>query len=306
MKLRGYLLAALAAAAYGTNPLFAIHLYDNGLNANSVLLFRYLLGLPLLALMLAARGRRLSLSRTEAGPVAVLGIMMAFSSLALFESYNYLNSGVASTLLFVYPVMVALLMMFFFHERFKVTTAVCLTVMAVGLFLLMRGGDGAMLNVFGVVLVMVSSLTYAIYLVMVNVSSPIRRMPTLRLLFWTLAFGSLVFVAMIPLGQPLTLPSCGADWLNLSALAVIPTLFSLACTTMAIQIVGSTTTAIFGALEPVTALFLSYFALGQALTPRDLAGAALILAATTLVVVSDRVEPVLLRVRRMFPPLLRH
>lgn len=306
MKLRGYLLAALAAAAYGTNPLFAIHLYDNGLNANSVLLFRYLLGLPLLALMLAARGRRLSLSRTEAGPVAVLGIMMAFSSLALFESYNYLNSGVASTLLFVYPVMVALLMMFFFHERFKVTTAVCLTVMAVGLFLLMRGGDGAMLNVFGVVLVMVSSLTYAIYLVMINVSSPIRRMPTLRLLFWTLAFGSLVFVAMIPLGQPLTLPRCGADWLNLGALAVIPTLFSLACTTMAIQIVGSTTTAIFGALEPVTALFLSYFALGQALTPRDLAGAALILAATTLVVVSDRVEPVLLRVRRMFPPLLRH
>ena len=306
MKLRGYLLAALAAAAYGTNPLFAIHLYDNGLNANSVLLFRYLLGLPLLALMLAARGRRLSLSRTEAGPVAVLGIMMAFSSLALFESYNYLNSGVASTLLFVYPVMVALMMMFFFHERFKVTTAVCLTVMAVGLFLLMRGGDGAMLNVFGVVLVMVSSLTYAIYLVMVNVSSPIRRMPTLRLLFWTLAFGSLVFVAMIPLGQPLTLPRCGADWLNLGALAVIPTLFSLACRTMAIQIVGSTTTAIFGALEPVTALFLSYFALGQALTPRDLAGAALILAATTLVVVSDRVEPVLLRVRRMFPPLLRH
>ena len=49
-ELKGYLLAAIAAAAYGTNPAFAIPLYDQGMNPNTVLLFRYMMGIPLLAL----------------------------------------------------------------------------------------------------------------------------------------------------------------------------------------------------------------------------------------------------------------
>ena len=62
-KIKGYLLAALAAATYGTNPVFAIPLYDDGMNANSVLLFRYLLSLPMLALMARMRGRSLKMPR---------------------------------------------------------------------------------------------------------------------------------------------------------------------------------------------------------------------------------------------------
>ena len=89
MKLKGYLLAALSAAAYGTNPAFAIPLYEQDMNAISVLLFRYLLGLPLLAVLILARGRNFRLTKEETGPVAVLGILMAFSSLSLFESYKF-------------------------------------------------------------------------------------------------------------------------------------------------------------------------------------------------------------------------
>ena len=205
MKLKGYLLAAGAAAAYGTIPLFALNLYAEGMNANSVLLFRYLLGLPILALMLWTRGRSLRVSATELKPLAVLGFLMAISSLTLFESYNYINSGVASTLLFVYPIMVALLMVFFFHEKFAVSTGICLVVMASGLLLLMRNGDGGGLNAYGFLLVMLSSLTYALYIVMINVSKVVRTIPTLVQLFYVLAFGSVVFMCMIPFGNTLTL-----------------------------------------------------------------------------------------------------
>ncbi len=305
MKIKGYILAALAAAAYGTNPLFAINLYQHGMNANSVLIFRYLLGLPLLAAMILLRGHSLALRAREIVPVAVLGVLMAFSSLTLFESYNYMNSGIASTLLFVYPVMVALLMTFFFHERFKTMTGVCLAVMAGGLMLLMRNESGVALSGFGILLVMVSSLTYAFYIVMVNVSATVKAIPTLKLLFYVLLFGSSVFFFMIPLDNPLILPGGWQDWFNLAALAVIPTLLSLTCTTVAIQYVGPTTTAIFGALEPVTAVVLSVVALGQTITAREITGALLIVAATTLVVIGDSIEPALLRVRKMFPAI-RH
>ena len=303
MKLKGYILAALAAATYGTNPAFAVPLYEHGLNPNTVLLFRYLMGVPILALMVMLRGHSLKVSRKELTPLAILGVLMGISSLTLFESYNYLNSGIASTLLFVYPVMVALLMTFFFHERFRATTGICLVVMGAGLIMLLRAPEGMEISGFGVLLVMLSSLTYALYLVMTNVSKTVQGIPTLKILFWQLVFGSMVFMFMMCLGTPFTPVTHSTDWINLVALTVLPTVVSLSCTTVAIHCIGSTPTAIFGALEPLTAVVLSVVTLGQSITPRELGGGLLIVIATTLVVAADPVDKVLLRMRKMFPRL---
>lgn len=303
IKVKGYLLAALAAASYGTNPAFAVPLYGDGMNPVSVLLFRYGLCLPILAVMLLARGRSLAIRRNEIIPAAVLGVLMAISSLTLFESYAYMNSGIASTLLFIYPILVAVLMSFFWHEKFRATTGLCLVIMGAGLLLLLRTEAGFSLSMWGCVLVFLSSLTYALYLVMTNVNKTVQKMPTTKLLFWQFLFGMVVFLFVFALGTPLTLPTQSWGWLNLVALAVIPTIISLAFTTEAIHCIGSTPTAIFGALEPLTAVVLSVFFLGQDLTSRELVGGILIMLATTLVVASDPVDRVLLRVRRMFPPL---
>lgn len=299
--LKGYLLAAIAAAAYGTNPAFAVPLYDQGMNPNSVLLFRYLLSIPLLAAIMLVRGVGFRLSRQQIIPTAILGILMATSSLTLFESYNYMNSGVASTLLFVYPVMVAVMMIFLFNERFRSSTAICLALMCCGLFLLMKPQGGQSVSGYGCLLVMVSALTYAIYIIFVNVSRTIRTIPTTQLLFHVLCWGSVVFLVMIPMGNTLTTPPRTEGWLNLLALAVIPTVISLACTTRAIQLIGSTPTAILGALEPVSAVILSVCVLGQTLTITDIAGGLLIVAATTIVIAGEPIDRLLLRMRKMFP-----
>jgi len=305
LKAKGYIMAALAAASYGTNPAFAVPLYEHGMNPASVLILRYVLGLPLLAVMLKTRGHSLRIRRHEFAPLAILGVLMAISSLTLFEAYNYMNSGIASTLLFVYPVLVAVLMTFFFHERFRATTGICLVVMTVGLVLLLRAPAGVEVSWMGVLLVMMSSLTYALYLVMTNVSATVQAIPTLRLLFYQLLFGSGVFWLMLLAGTPFTPPAAGLDYVYLLALALFPTVISLGCTTVAIHTIGSTATAIFGALEPVTAVVLSVAALGQSVTVRELFGGLLIVLATTLVVAADPVDRVLLRVRKLFPPLRR-
>lgn len=305
-KIKGYGLAAFAAAAYGTNPAFAVPLYEQGMNPVSVLFFRYVIGLPLLFVLMKIRGVDARLHKNEIIPVAILGVLMALSSLTLFESYEYMNSGVASTLLFVYPVMVAVLMMFFFHERFKSSTALCLVVMGFGLWFLIRTQGDVSISSYGLTLVMLSAMTYAIYIVMVNVSSTVRHIPTTRLLFYLLTFGSLVYVAILSAGTPVSLPGKYTGWLNLAALALVPTLISLACTTRAIQLIGSTPTAILGALEPVSAVILSVLVLGQPLTEREVIGGALIIVATTIVVANEPVDKVILRVRKMFPRRRRH
>lgn len=296
-------MAALAAAAYGTNPAFAVPLYAEGMNPVCVLLFRYLFSLPILALMMAARGRSMRINKAEAIQLAILGVLMALSSLGLFESYNYMNSGVASTLLFVYPVMVAVMMSFFFHEPFRMSTGICLIVMGGGLYMLMKGDSGSETGMMGIVLVMLSSLTYALYLVMTNVSKVLHGVSTLKMLFYVILFGSSVFIFALLAGTPFTAPPGGTAWINLVALALIPTVLSLGCTTVAINAIGSTPTAIFGALEPVTAVVLSVVLLGQDITAREIGGGLLIVAATSIVIASGPVDKVLLRVRKMLPAL---
>lgn len=301
MKMKGYAFAALAAASYGTNPAFAVPLYHDGMNPLSVLLYRYGFCLPILACMLLLRGRSLRLHRHEILPLAVLGILMAISSLTLFEAYNYMNSGVASTLLFIYPVLVAVLMTFFYHEKFRATTGLCLLIMGVGLWLMLRTDGDITVNPWGCLLVFISSLTYAFYLVMTNVNHTVQKIPTLKLLFWQFLFGSCVFLFTMALGDPLILPSQSWGWLNLIALALLPSVISLGFTTEAIHCIGSTPTAIFGALEPLTAVLLSVIILGQTMLPREILGGALIMLATTVVVASDPIDRALIRMRKMFP-----
>ncbi len=301
MKLKGYLLAAIAAATYGTNPAFAVPLYNHGMNPSSVLFFRYILGLPLLIIMLRARGHSVLLRKKEFMLTAILGVLMGISSLSLFASYNYLNSGIASTLLFVYPIIVAIVMTLVFREKFRITTGISLVIMASGILLLLKMPKGVSISGYGVLLVMLSSLTYAIYLVMTNISKTLQNIPTLRLLFWQLLFGSFVFIFMFCIGSPITVPAYASDWINILALAILPTVISLGCTTIAIHSIGSTSTAIFGALEPVTAVILSVVVLNQGISEREIYGGILIIIATTLIIISDHVDKILLRMRKMFP-----
>lgn len=298
---RGYLLAAVAAAAYGTNPAFAIPLYEMGMNPSSVLLFRYLLGLPIIACIMMARNVSFGLRKDEIVHVVILGVLMALSSLTLFESYKYMNSGIASTLLFVYPIMVAVLMMFLFHEKFKASVGICLIIMSAGLMLLMKTQGNEAISLTGILLVMISAGTYAIYIILVNVSRTVRLIPTTKLLFYVLSSGTVFYFLLIPLGFNMTLPARWGGWWALAALAIIPTVLSLACTTRAIQLIGSTPTAIFGALEPVSAVILSVTFLDQTITVREIAGGVLIIIATTIVIADSSVDKILLRVRKMFP-----
>lgn len=301
-KAKGYALGAIAAATYGMNPLFALPLYADGMNPDSVLFFRYLFAIPLVGLMLKARGRSLRVERRALLPLAGMGLLVALSSLALFLSYNYIAAGIASTMLFVYPILVALIMTLVFHERITLQTVVCIALALVGIGLLYRSADGVTLSLAGTVFVMVSALAYALYIVGVN-RPGLKHIATLNVTFYVLLFGLVLFVARFACGVAFTLPHTWYLWGCVVALAVFPTAISFLCTTSAIQYIGSTPTAILGALEPVTAVFFGVTVFGESLTFRESVGLALIIAAVTLVVAGRRLSAYLVRFRKLFPRL---
>lgn len=168
IKAKGYAIGAIAAATYGTNPIFAIPLYNDGMDANSVLFFRYILAIPIVALMMKMRGRGFALRKKEILPVIVMGFVMGMSSLALFESYNYMGAGIASTMLFVYPILVAIIMAIVFHERLGFLGILCIFLAVGGIFMLYNTGEGTTLNITGVMFVILSASSYAVYLVYVK------------------------------------------------------------------------------------------------------------------------------------------
>lgn len=288
MDMKGYLLAAIAAALYGTNPVFAVPLYGLGMNATSVLLFRYLLGIPLLAIILIWHSERLLLRPNQLLLVSILGLIMGLSSLALYEAYGCMNPGIASTLLFMYPLFTTVIMTLFFHEKFRFMTGISLAVMFMGLYLLMNPVQNAEFNLKGFIWIFISSLTYALYLVMIKVSKKLQTVPNTQSLLLQLLSGSFVFIAASFCGQSLVLPATLFEWGNLAALALFPTVLSLMLTIRAINLVGPTPTALFGALEPVIAVVLSVVVLGDVITFREAIGGVLIICATMLVMFGDR------------------
>ncbi|WP_289859491.1 DMT family transporter [uncultured Muribaculum sp.] len=303
-KAKGYILGAIAAATYGMNPLFALPLYADGMDADSVLFFRYMMAIPVMGLLLRIRGHSFSLASGRLAELAVLGVVVALSSLLLFLSYNYMDSGVASTLLFVYPVMVALIMAFRYGERLPPVTVVCIAVTLVGIMMLNRTAAGAGLSATGIWMVMLSSAAYAVYIVAIN-RPRFRDIPTLKVIFYVLLFGVSVFAVRILFNGALTLPSQWYMWGCLLALALLPTAVSFFCTTLSIQYIGPTPTAILGALEPVVAIFVAVAVFGDILTPRQVAGMVLILSAVTVIIAGGRITQPLVRFRKLFPKIKR-
>ena len=301
-KAKGYILGSIAAASYGMNPLFALPLYKAGMDPDSVLFFRYLFAIPLLGIMIKARGRTFKIQRKETFPLIIMGLLVALSSLTLFLSYNYMAAGIASTLLFVYPIMVALIMAMVFKEKLALQTIVCMLLALGGIGLLYKSEDGSTLSLIGTLLVFASSLSYAIYIVGINQTS-LKNVATLNVTFYVLLFGLSLFVARLLYSGVLNTPDQWYLWGNLLALAVFPTAISFLCTTGAIQYIGSTPTAILGALEPVTAIFFGIAVFGESLTVRESIGLVMIIVAVTLVIAGGNITGQLVRFRKLFPRL---
>lgn len=282
-KLIGILCAIGAAVCYGTNPLGALNLYTEGMNTPSVLFYRFGLAWIIIALVMCFRKESLRVDRREFRTLTALGLLFIGSSLTLYLSFHLMPAGVASTILFTYPVMTAAIMALFFRERIKFTTVLSIVLSLIGVVLLYWGDNGGTLHLGGVILVLVSALTYALYIIVVD-KSPLA-MSSFKINFYVLfycAAGMALFALLS--GQPLMLPPTPRAWLWVSWLAVVPAIMALVMMVYAAKYIGSTPTAILGALEPTTAVLIGVFVFDEPFSVRLLMGIILILAAVTIVV----------------------
>ncbi len=288
---KGYFFGIVAAVSYGTNPLGVLFLYEAGLRPVSVLLYRFSIAAALLAALMLIQRKSFALTRKEANTLLSLGALFVVSSFTFYMSFRYMPAGLASTILFFYPVMVAVIMAVFFGEKVRIGTIVSIVLALLGIVMLYKGDGNTTINITGMWLVIVSALTYALYIVFLNRSE--IRMSSVKLTFYVLLIcivSNVVASFFDPAGGIQPLPD-GRSWLYALWLGLVPTVFSLVSMAVAVKYVGSTPTAIMGALEPLTAVVIGVTVFHEVFTPRIAVGILMILAAVIIIVVSKQLSP---------------
>lgn len=281
----GLTYGAFASASYGTNPLFALPLYAAGIGVNSVLFYRYALALAIYFFWLKfIKQISLKITLKESVILLILGLFFSLSSYTLFDAFKYIEAGIACTILFIYPVLVAVIMAIFFKEKITKTVITSIAMITVGISLLYHGKEGATLNLHGVLIVILSALLYSLYIVGVKNIKQVRHMNSAKMTFYVMLFGLILYIINLNFCtelQPLTSPVL---WLYAVCLALFPTIISIETINVAIKLIGSTTTAILGSLEPLTALFFGVVIFNEQLTLRIISGIVAVLFGVILII----------------------
>lgn len=290
MKIKGYLFAIISAVSYGLIPLFILPIKAINFPLDTALFYRFFIsGLFLLAYLIYKK-ESLRVNKKELYILVLLGIFYALSAEFLFLGYDYLSPGIASTILFVYPVIVALTMVFFFKERINKLTIASLFITLSGVFVLSTKGSAFNINFIGLVVTLTCALFYALYIIVVNKAK--IKASSIKITFYSLLFSSLYYLGKVILfNESLAFPDA-KFLLDITIFALVTTVLSMSTLVYAIKTIGSTATSIMGALEPVVAVAVSVILFHENLTMSLILGVCLIVSGVIINIVSEAIEKV--------------
>ena len=288
LQTKGVILAIISAICYGMNPFGALFLYEEGLNVNSVIFYRFIFASILLAIFMLIKKDSFYLKFKEIILLALLGLLFGISAISLFNSFLYMDAGLASTVLFIYPIFVAIIMALFFKEKNSIITILSIIFAFLGVVLLYES-DGANVSNFGIFLVIVSSLCYAIYIVIIN---QYLKMSALKVTFYSMLFCTITILIHSFFDSSLNImPLVNFNmWFYTIFLALVPTIISLLFLIKAIQLIGSTSASILGALEPLTAVLIGVYVFNEKITFWLVIGIVFILFGVILIVLKDYID----------------
>ncbi len=285
----GYSAGIATGVTYGLNPLFAVPLIRNGASVEAILFFRYLLSVLLLGAFLLLRRESFRVTGRQLIVLFTLGVLFTCSSIFLFDAYRFIASGLATTLVYLYPAVVALIMVFLkVFPSWQVWLSIIVTF--TGVLVMTRSDATHAVRIEGIVLAIVSAVAYALFIVIINRSKRIKGISNSLLTFYALCVGAVIFFIRIQTAGIETYSGLNSfpAWLNIIGLAVFPTIISTSTLALSTRKIGAAKTSVLGVFEPVTAILVGALVFREALTANILLGIILSVAAVTFMIVSSR------------------
>lgn len=279
---KGIAYAFLSSAAFGIMPILARIAYANGSNPTTVLIFRFLISTLILFLYLKFKQININLEKEQVALLLSIGIIgYTITAQTLFISYNYLGAGLATTLHFIYPVVVCITGFIFFKNKMSNKKIISLLLAILGVYSLVAFKNST-INILGISLALLSGVTYGLTMIALNLNS-IRNLDN-RVITMYVCLGSTIGMVLYGLFS-------NSIILNFNFIAVgcylgisiISTIASIILLLKAIKIIGVSSSSILGTFEPIISIFLGALFLDENLSLSLLIGSILILISTTII-----------------------
>ena len=285
-KITGVAYAVSSSTTFGLIPLFTLSLLSLGVGSPTILCYRFLLAAVAMAVVMFFTRRSFRLVAEDVAVVSLLAVLYASTAILLLESYKYIPSGVATTIHFLYPLVVTLVMAWIFRERVSPTIYVAVALSLVGVALLAWGSHTEGDFRRGVALALVTVVTYAAYIVGV-MRSRASKIDSVVLTFYVLACGAVLFLLYAMATTGIEAVHGWSSWRDIIMLAMVCTVLSDYTLIMAIKRIGSTKTSILGSMEPLTAVVVGVVYFGERLDVSSIAGLLLVIVAVVIVIVQS-------------------
>lgn len=284
-RIKGILYAAVSSSTFGLAPFFSLTLLLAGFSAFEVLSYRWGVATIALTLFGWCSGCSFRLEKKDFLVVLLLSLLRAVTSFSLLIAYQNIATGVVSTIHFMYPLAVSLVMMYFFQEKKSLWVMFAVFMSLLGAALLSSGeleaknGD----TIVGLVAACVSVFSYAGYIVGVRMTRAVRINSTV-LTCYVMGLGTVLYFIGALTTSGLRLVADGYTWLIILGLALPATAISNITLVRAIKYAGPTLTSILGAMEPLTAVVIGVFVFKELFTLNSAIGIILILLAVSVVI----------------------
>lgn len=289
IRFNGIFYAIISSASFGFSPLFSIALMVAGLSHFDILTYRWGIAAFVLMIYAAIREKTLKLnSFDEVWKIILLSALRAVTSITLLIGYANIASGIASTINFMYPVVVALCMMLFYGEKKSAANIISIAMSIFGVYLLAHG-DGLIVEggdtTLGLACSIISAFSFAAYYIVMK-RTKADKIEVVKFTTWIMLLSAVYFfIGGLVTEGGISLVTDSRSWLYILGLGLWSTMVSSFTGVKAIRRIGPTLTSILGALQPLTAVILGVIFLDEHLGVKTVLGIALILVAVTIVVI---------------------
>lgn len=280
-RTKGLLATMISAVFFGFIPLFVKTICAGGGNSVSAAFYRFFLSVPILYIYLKAQGISMRITRTEFAKIALITIFgYGGTAVLLFSSYNFIPSGMSTTIHFMYPVFTILGCMIFFKEKVSPLKLLCVALCFGGILLFYNGESGG--SVLGMALSFLSGVTYAFYTIYLE-KSGLQKMENLKLIFYMNTVAAAMILVMALLTAQFTLRLTPLAWGTAAFFATATSLIGVLGYQIGVKCIGPQNAAILSTFEPITSVIVGVLVYREAFSARTLLGCLCVLSAVVIV-----------------------
>lgn len=286
----GALLCAASAAGFGAMGIFGKLAYDAGVGVMAVLVVRFILATFILSVVQAARRAPLPRGRMLAAAVALGAVGYAAQSTFYFLAIERIDPGLAGLVLYVFPALVTLGAVALGRDRLDAVRVWALALAFSGLVLVLFVGGPADVDAAGVSLAFGAAVVYSIYILASE--QVLAGLEPLSLTTVVCAGAALSFGTAALVSGELSLDFDAIGWLWLACIALVSTVLAIVLFFAGLARVGPSRASIISTVEPLVTVLLAFAVFGDALSPTQLLGGALVLSSVVLLqVLGNGPEP---------------